>query len=176
MHVHAERRDRENLKDYRKALAMLVRNLNRERSEKIKYLLIPERHKKGGWHLHGLFQGLTESDLVAFKVSDRIPEKMKKAIKNGEKLFNFPRYAKKFGFCSISEIKNNTAAAVYITKYITKDIAAFKRQNGEHLFFASQGLKGREVAAKNCGEPAPFDEWDFENEFVKVKTVDMSKI
>lgn len=168
--------DRENLKDFRKSFAMLVRNLNRDRTEKIKYILLPERHKKGGWHLHGLFKGLTDDDLRAFTLKDKIPKKMKKQLKKGEKLFDFTRYSQKFGFSSFSPIKSKDAAAVYITKYITKDIAAQNRSCGEHLFFASQGLKGREVLALDCTEPPPYDEWDFENDYFKIKTVSLSEI
>lgn len=174
--LNGEWRDRENLKEYRKALSMLIRNLNRERSEKIKYLMIPERHKKGGWHLHGFFMGLTADDLREFKTTENIPLKMKKTIKSGEKLFDFPRYSSKFGFCSISEIKNREAVSAYITKYITKDLGTEKMQHNEHLFFASQGLKGREVLAKNNAEIPPFDDWEFENDYVKIKTIRLSEL
>lgn len=168
-------RDRENLKDFRKSFAMLIRNLNRDRAEKIKYILLPERHKKGGWHLHGLFMGLTDNDLRAFTLQDKIPKKMKKLLKKGEKLFDFTRFSQKFGYSSFSPIKNVTASAVYITKYITKDMATQNRACGEHLFFASQGLKGREVLARDCTEPPPFDSWDFENDYCKIKTVSLSQ-
>lgn len=173
--LNGEWKDRENLKQYRKELAMLIRNLNRERSEKIKYLMIPERHKNGGWHLHGFFMGLTADDLREFKTTENIPLKMKKTIKSGEKLFDFPRYSSKFGFCSISEIKNREAVSAYITKYITKDLGGDKMAHGEHLFFSSQGLKGREVLAKNSYDLPPFNEWDYENDYVKIKTVQLSE-
>lgn len=174
--LNKEWRDREDLREFRKDFAMLVRNLNRERTEKIKYILLPERHKKGGWHLHGLFSGLSDTaDLRVFSLKDKIPKKMKKQIKKGGKLYDFPRYSDKFGFSSFSPIKDKTAAAVYITKYITKDIAAQNRASGEHLFFASQGLKGREVLALDCTDPPPFDVWDFENEFCKIKSIQLSE-
>lgn len=170
-------KNRDDLSEFRKSLTMLFRNINRERSvdNKIKYLLIPEPHKKGGWHFHGLLCGLTDNDLTEFKLSDHIPEKLKKSIRNGEKIYNFARYAKKFGYFTATDIKDKNACSVYLTKYITKDLGKNLLAKNQHLFFASQGLKGREVLAKNCAEPPPFDEWDFENEYVKIKTVSMSE-
>lgn len=58
-----ELRDRFDLKAFRKDFAMFVRNENRRREKKIKYLLVPERHKDGAWHMHGLLMGLTSDDL-----------------------------------------------------------------------------------------------------------------
>lgn len=175
--LNKDMKDRNDLSEFRKSLSMLFRNINRERDIEnlIKYLLIPEPHKKGGWHMHGLLTGLSTADLVEFKLTDNIPQKLKKQIKNGEKIYNFPRYADKFGFFTATDIKNKNACSVYLTKYITKDLGKSLLSKGQHLFFASQGLKGREVLAKNCDEIPPFDTWDFENDFVKIKTVSLSE-
>lgn len=174
--VNEKFKDRDNLSAIRRDLAQLVRNINRDLPEdkKIKYLLIPEQHKKGGWHLHGLMCGL-EPFLTEFKLSDNIPQRLKKMIKNGEKVYNFPRYSKKFGFFTATKIKNANACSAYITKYITKDMSKTLLESGQHLFFASQGLKGREVLAKDSADLPPFDSWDFENDYVKIKTIQLSE-
>ena len=52
-----ELRDRFDLKAFRKDFAMFVRNENRRREKKIKYLLVPERHKDGAWHMHRTSHG-----------------------------------------------------------------------------------------------------------------------
>ena len=178
--LNKEFKDRDNLTEFRKSLSMLFRNINRERSEdeKIKYLLIPERHKKGGWHIHGLLTGLSTEeggDLVEFKLSDHIPKKLKKMIKKGETIYNFPRYADKFGYFTATQIKDMNACSVYLTKYITKDLGITLLEKGQHLFFASQGLKSREIVAKNCDDLPPFSDWDFENDYIKIKTVRVSQ-
>ena len=169
-------RDRFDLKEFRKDLAQLVRNLNRNRSEenKIKYLLIPEQHKNGAWHLHGLLQGITPDDLREFTLKEKLPERIRKQIAKGVKIYDWTRYRKAFGFFTCAEIESQTACAKYITKYISKDLQKTVHESGEHLFFASQGLKGRETILRNCADLCDVDEWDFENEFVKVKEIQLS--
>ena len=174
--------DRFDLTTFRKDFAQYVRNQNRTRTEKIKYLLIPERHKTdGAWHLHGLLSGLkVGEDLTEFTLNDHIPYRLREMIENGEKVYNWCKYAGKFGYFTASEIKNKNASASYITKYVTKDMVKQGREAHEHLFFASQGLKGREQIIFNsfdeCGEliSCPFSdsEWDYENDYVKVKWID----
>lgn len=171
-------RDRFNLKEFRKDLAQLVRNLNRSRDEehKIKYLLIPEQHKNGAWHLHGLLQGLTPEDLREFTLKEKLPERMRKQIAKGVKIYDWTRYRRAFGFFTCTEIESGTACAKYITKYISKDLQKTVRESGEHLYFASQGLKGREVIFKNCAEKCPVTNWDFENDYVKVCEIPKSDL
>ena len=166
---------------FRKDLAQFVRNQNRGRKVKIQYLLIPERHKDGAWHMHGLFSGLEiGKDLAEFTLSDRLPHKIRKCLKSGQKVYNWGKIAKKFGFFTATEIKSHTAVSRYITKYVTKEVAEQGLEEGRHLFFASQGLKGRETLIKYCigadGEivrcPFADDEWNYENDFVKIKWID----
>lgn len=166
---------------FRKDLAQFVRNQNRGREKKIQYLLIPEQHKNGAWHMHGLFMGLEiGSDLVEFSLSDRIPERIKKSIRNGEKVYNWVKYARKFGFFTATEVKNQGAVSSYITKYVTKDVARQGLTENRHLFFASQGLKGRETVIRGGvgmdGEivrcPFSDNEFDFENDWVKIKWIE----
>ena len=175
------KRDRDDLAAFRKAFAQMVRNLNRARDEKIKYLVIPEPHEKGGWHMHGLLKGLTAADLTEFKLSDRIPERIKRTIRAGEKVYNWERYARSFGYFTATEIKNSAACSRYVTKYITKDMSKTVRGSGEHLYFASQGLNGRQVLAKHSFDAPPFDIEKvakalpngrvFENEYCRVITL-----
>ena len=169
---------------FRKDLAQFIRNQNRGRENEIKYLLIPERHKNGAWHFHGLFMGLEiGKDLSEFTLSDHIPYRLRKCLKSGQKVYNWSKIAKKFGFFTATEIKSHNAVSRYITKYVTKEVAHQGLESGGHLFFASQGLKGRVPVIKNgVGEDGelvrcPFSdsEWTFENEYVKIKWIDPPK-
>lgn len=171
------KRERFDLKAFRKDFSQMVRDLNKSRAEnqRIKYLLIPEQHKNGAWHMHGLLMGLTSADLREFSLSEKLPENIRKSIFKGKKVYNWEKYSKKFGFFTCTEIENKTACGKYITKYITKELEKTARENNEHLFFASQGLKGREVIVKNSLDVCPVKEWDFENEYVKVKWFSLSK-
>lgn len=193
-------KDRYNLKEFQKNFAQFIRNQNRNRDKKINYLLIPEKHKNGAWHLHGLIEGLEiGSDLREFTLEEHLPYRLRTMLKNGEKVYNWDKYSNKYGYFTATKIKSKDAVSAYICKYITKDLAKKVRESGEHLYFASQGLKRRELLFRNgvdnvnnlidfklhilqdnwddISEDGTIkvcnkprpNEWGFENEFVKIK-------
>lgn len=168
--------NRNDLKTFVKELSMMIRNINRSKvdNNKIQYLLIPEPHKDGAWHLHGLLSGIGD-DLTEFKLTDNIPLKFKKMIKNGEKVYNWGKYATKFGFFTATKIHSGEACSKYITKYITKDLTHSAHEAGAHLFYASQGLKRRETIVKNCVDNCFVSDWDFENDYIKIKEFTVPK-
>lgn len=166
-------RDRFELAEFRKDFAMMVRNLNRGRVDKVKYLLIPEQHKDGAWHMHGLLMGLGGDDLRAFTLCEKLPTKIRKSLEKGDTVYDWTRYRRAFGYFTCTEIKSGVACSKYITKYISKDLQKSVRDAGEHLFFASQGLNSRGVIVKNCTDRPPVDAWDFENDYVKVKEIQL---
>ena len=165
------KRDRFDLSEFRKDFAQLVRNINRGRadSDKIKYLLIPEKHKDGAWHMHGLLKGLTDKDLRTFKLSENIPKRLKDLIRSGTPVYDWTRYRRAFGYFTCTEIKNFEACSRYITKYVSKDLQSGVIEAGQHLFFASQGLKSRDVITSLSAEPCPITDWDYENDYIKCK-------
>ena len=171
-----EKRDRFDLAEFRKDFAMLIRNINRNRPEnaKIKYLLIPEQHKDGAWHMHGLFMGFTDKDLRPFTLEEKLPDRIREKLLQGVTIYDWQRYRRVFGYFTCTEIKNGTACAKYITKYISKDLQKSVRESGEHLYFASQGLKGREVVVCKSCDVCPVEKWDFENSYVKVVEIPKS--
>lgn len=174
--IDPKKAERLNLNTFRKDFTHWIRNLNRNRQEPIKYLLIPEQHKKGGWHLHGLLFGLKiGDDLRPFELSEKIPKRLKNQIKSGETVYNWDKYAKKYGFFTATKIKDGCACSKYITKYIVKDFGTTLEKN-QHFFFASQGLKGRETLVRNSLDKCIFDDFDFENDYVKIKTVRLQDI
>lgn len=171
--------DRYDLDSFRKRLAQYVRNQNKKRDVKIEYVLIPEEHEKGGWHMHGLLKGLQEGiDLQEFTLSERLPYRLRSMLAKGEKVYNWVKYSNKFGYFTATPIKDVSKCSAYICKYVTKNVCCQARENGRHLFFASQGLKGRETIIKDCIDEGGnivrwcFDDVDFENEYVKVKWIE----
>ena len=168
--LDAAKRDRGDLAGYRKALAQFIRDLNRRREEgeKIRYLLVPEQHRDGSWHMHGLVKGLVVGrDLV----------------RNEHGYLDWPAYRGKFGFISLDTIKNPAACCSYIAKYVTKSMRGDKSEKtpeierGGHLFFCSQGLKRREVIARYlCGNvPVAEKDWDWENDYIKIKWFELGE-
>lgn len=149
-------RDRFDLDAFRKDFAQFVRDLNKKRGEndKIQYLLVPEQHQDGAWHMHGLLMGLGKADLV----------------KNEHGYLDWPAYRGRFGFFSVSGIRKKTACCRYITKYVTKAVCATALKSGRHTYFASQGLQRKQVVVENeLGRLCPVKHWDFINDYVKVK-------
>ena len=153
-------RDRFDLDAFIKDFSMFVRNENRGREasgrSKIEYLLIPEQHKDGAWHLHGLLKGLDNKDLV----------------KNEHGYLDWVRYRSRFGFFSVSLIRSKRRCANYVTKYVTKDINKTAIKAGRHYFYASQGLKRKEAIIVNSFDKCPVEKWedfDFYNDFVPIK-------
>ena len=145
--IDGRKQDRYCLKDYIRSLGFFFGNLGKKYSCKIQYLVIPEQHKNGAWHCHGLLFGLPQ---CAFCLND-----------NG--YLTLPDYNRRFGFIGIEPIRDKCRVAAYITKYITKDFSSEARKRGEHLFYSSQGLKGKEVLfAFEIPEIAAAD---YENDF-----------
>ena len=147
--LDGSKRDRHDLKQFRKDLAQFVRDCRKKYGRQIDYVLIPEKHEKGGWHMHGLISGLPPSCLSDF-VPGVHPLKL---CNRGYK--NWQDYASRFGFCSLSPIKDPVRVGMYITKYVTKDLCQRKGEFGSHLYFSSQGLIRAEKVSEvigNCTE------------------------
>lgn len=152
--------DRFDLENYHSELSKFLKAYNRYKSEdqKVKYLLIPERHKDGAYHMHGLFSKIPESDL-------RI---------NSNGYLEWIPYTKKFGYMSLGKIKDTVKCAAYITKYITKDLGGDMEVN-QHLYYCSRGLKRARLIVKGSFDNEEI-EWDFVHPdgYTKVKMYDSS--
>lgn len=73
----------------------------------LKYILVPERHKKGGIHFHGFFNDCLE--VVDSGHTD----------KQGHKIFNLPQWS--LGFTTAIELYDDYQKAVgYVCKYVGK--------------------------------------------------------
>lgn len=80
---------------------------NMVRRKKLKYVLVPELHKKGGIHFHGFFNDAVE--VVDSGHTDRA----------GHRIYNLPEW--KLGFTTAIALYGDYPSAVgYVTKYIGK--------------------------------------------------------
>lgn len=156
--INPEKYDRMNLKSYFKDFAEFIHNYNRRSSEneKVKYLLVPEQHKDGAWHLHGFIKGIRHKDLY----------------KNSYGYLTWKQYEKKFGFISIDKLKDKERASSYVLKYMTKDSDKNVTELNANMYYCSKGLeRAKELYRGNalfCGE------WDWEQPegYVKIKNID----
>ena len=61
--LDGEKCDRNDLNGTFKRLSQFVRDYRKKQTgERIMYLIVPERHKDGAWHFHGLIKGLPEAE------------------------------------------------------------------------------------------------------------------
>lgn len=155
--------DRYNLPKFIKDLGQFIRNYRRKYKANIQYILIPEQHKDGAWHMHGLFMGIKKEHLIPFDDIPGVPDKLK-----NKGYYNFILYEKKFGFNSLGKIKDNNKVANYITKYITKDFGKDIEMNCKS-YYCSRGLK-KPVEIKRGLLLSPI-KYDFENEYVAIKNM-----
>lgn len=156
--LNEEKQDRFDLAQWVKDFGNWIQNYKRKfRCSEFAYLIIPEQHKNGAWHAHGLLRGLAPASLV----------------KNEHGYLDLPYYAHRFGYISLDPIKDKQKCASYITKYISKDAGATARalQAGQHLYYNSRGLKGKEVIEEWEGDFIS----DWENDFVKIRWLSMNE-
>lgn len=144
--------DRQNLNVWHKSLSQSLRDYSKKYGQKITYLLVPEKHKDGSWHMHGFISGIPPDRLT----------------RNENGYLDWPDYAKKYGFISFKKIRNHTRASRYITKYVTKDTTRSVTDYGGHLFYASQGLTRKSIE-KSGYLRDEVTAWDFENDYVCLK-------
>lgn len=160
--------DRYDLDTTYRTLAKWINNYNSRTDACIKYLIIPELHKDGAIHFHGLCFGIPEEHLTKFTIQDNIPKRLKDMLINGHELYNWPAYATKFGFVTFEHIRDFERCAAYMTKYITKDLQNSSIELNHHLYYCSKGLKRAELIYK--GEMKKnFEKPDFENDYVRIK-------
>jgi len=161
--------DRFNLKKWHEDFAHWIRNNRIKTGFEFKYILIPELHKDGAWHMHGLIKGYDWDSLSEF--DPRIhPIKL---IRKGYRYH--PEITKKFGFNSYGSIINQEAVTRYLLKYITKAMAEINMELGNHLFYASQGLNSPELVANGC-TPWILTECDFHNDFMHTGWIDADDV
>ena len=159
--IDKEKYNRYDLKTYRKDFSEFLHNFNRRRSkeDKVSYILIPELHEDGAWHMHGLIHGLQPTDLFI----------------NQNGYPSWKSYNDKFGFMEIDKVKSKERVSSYITKYITKEVDKSVKELGGHLYYSSNGLKTAEQLYR--GKAKLLCDWDYEHPdgYCRIKTFDIRK-
>lgn len=124
--------------DFKGFYVPFQRFLSRKR---IKYVLVPEFHADGeNIHLHGLFDSSIEPYLAMFDTNSVLPTYILDALESGQDVRNFPDYQKRFGYVSVSRVKDKDAIAHYVSKYILKSIQDSECRVAHRRFYCSTGL------------------------------------
>lgn len=122
-----EKVNRYDYEECTKKLSRWLSNLRRICHD-LKYIVVPEQHKDGAFHFHGLFSGIDE-----FMVKDS----GHKDFASGDIIYNLASY--KFGWSTMTRVKNNDAVVKYLTKYITKDL--IKSAEGRKKYWVSRNVE-----------------------------------
>ncbi len=154
-----EKYDRYNLPLFEKDFSEFLHNYNRRCSdvEKVRYLLVPEKHKDGAWHMHGFIRGIRSCDLH----------------KNEHNRLTWSQYNDKFGFISMERIRSIEKASSYCMKYLVKDLDKSVTERNKRLFLSSKGLN---TAVKIFQGYADFQgawDWEHPDGYCKIKNVDL---
>ena len=167
---NAAKVDRYSYSACKKEITRVFKQYKDDRSSDFRYIIVPELHKDGAIHFHGLVNGLRPGDLT-------VPDMIWKRDRRNGVLMRVPNtmgyvdwvyYSSKLGYFSCSRIKHYEKCARYVSKYITKDL--INMQRGKRIFFCSHDLKRPELIldADDCGRTY-FGNPDFVNDFVEIK-------
>lgn len=161
--------DRYDLRGLMARLRKWLSNYNNRRcAGALRYLLIPERHEDGAWHLHGLLSQVNAGDLRAFSLGETLPVRLLWYLKDGNAVYCWTPYDKNFGYVTVEPVKDHACVSKYITKYMTKDQERSVTELNARSFYSSKGLNRRQILYEGtvCRDFDP----DFENEHVKIKS------
>jgi len=146
--LDSDKIDRYNFDVVSKQVRKWFDNLKQRKCKDMYYLIVPEQHKDGAWHFHGLIGGcdgleFTDSGKYCGKGSNR------------QKIYNFEDW--KFGFSTATKVQDTERVSAYICKYITKTMAA--NTEGKQRYWVSQ----------NCNRAVIKKRWFPDNELYDFK-------
>lgn len=120
------------------------------------YIFIPERHKDGCIHFHGVTGGF-KGKMVDSGVRDK-----------GHIVYNCSDW--RFGFSTITKVRSRKKTASYITKYVTKQLSQDIVGKGKKKYWSSQGLR---LPVERLLDYDPFSgvQPDWESDNVKIYNV-----
>ena len=104
----------------------------------ITFLVVPEQHKDGAYHFHGLFSGINECQIVwtGKYVVRRVRGLRSKFVRTKEKIYKIGSY--KLGWMTATRVREMEKVTSYITKYITKDM--LDGLHGRKRYWCSRNL------------------------------------
>lgn len=114
-----------------KKMTYWLNNVRKRRSKDLKYLIVPELHKDGALHFHGLMANIGNMTLVDSGRRD----------KRRRKVYNIEDY--QLGFTTATRVSDTKRAANYITKYITKTLIVITKDRKR--YWISRNLEKGEV-------------------------------
>lgn len=137
-----EKVDRYDYDECSKKAREWLHNQRKRYAPDLMYLLVPEQHKDGAWHFHGLLANTGEMKFVDSGHKDK-----------GEMVYNMIKW--RYGFTTATRVKDIHKVAKYIGKYITKSVCDITP--GRKRYFPSQNLPLPKVSTMLIPEDAEFE-------------------
>lgn len=168
----AKVRDRHDYKELKKQFSKFLNNYKNRHDKNFKYLYIPELHKDGAVHFHGVMTMpyyLCSHREIYVRIGG-----VKRKVPNKKGYMDWRHYSERFGHFSCSWIRDNVRCAVYVSKYMTKDLAQWFERNGQ-IVMHSKGLARPELVFVESDTPIPGQskDSDFKGEFCEVAMRDI---
>ena len=128
-----------------KSVLTWLQMYNSHHGVSIRYLLVPDLHADGAFHLHGLLFGVPSSLIEWWSLATAPTARIKARIRSGVPCGSFKPYSARFGFSRVEPLKNSGAAGHYLSSHylgsLDKLEALANRLGPEHNFlFHSKGL------------------------------------
>ena len=108
-----------------KKLSQWLKNTKKQCPDMM-YLVVPEQHKSGRWHFHGLFANVENMTFIDSGI-----------VQKGKRVYNLGNY--KLGFTTATRIEDLHRTVTYILKYISKELCMHTK--GKKRYWASRNVK-----------------------------------
>ena len=154
--------DRKDLEKLKKSTLEFFKNQSKKYG--IKYLLIPELHKDGALHWHGLIRDVNDQ----LKLTDSGKKY------NGRIIYNMYSWNKYKGFNTCVEIGKEDDDKMAVSNYITKYISKNDDRIFDKYYYSSQGLVNHPKISYLEYDELPIDFFDddvYENPICYMKTI-----
>ncbi len=118
-------------------LSQWLSNMHHRYCPDMHYIFVPELHKSGRYHFHGL---LSNCEGLQFVDSGHVTKETERSPGN-EPIYNVGKY--KYGFTTATKVKDSSRVSKYIAKYITKELSALTK--GKRRYWHSKNCRSPEV-------------------------------
>lgn len=125
---NADKVDRYDFSVVSKKLSVWLNHIKSRTCPDFGYIIVPEKHKDGAWHFHGLFKNCDNLNFIDSGIKD----------KQGRTIYNISNY--KFGFTTATKLSDIDKAVSYILKYISKDLFC-DNLKGKKRYWRSKNLE-----------------------------------
>lgn len=131
----------QNRYDFRECMRKCRKWLNHQKERKaseLKYLIVPEMHKDGAWHVHGLIANCGDMEITD---SGRVAIGDKSFVRTSENqghkwIYNLSGW--KYGWSTATKVGDTRKVSTYITKYIIKELCACTKH--QRRYFRSNNI------------------------------------